>query len=31
MAFRIIVPVINRGCYFIADAATGNIIRVVRR
>lgn len=31
MAFRIIVPVMNQGCYFIVEAKTGNIVRVVRR
>ena len=31
MAYRILLPVLNQGCYFIVEEATGNIVRVVRR
>lgn len=30
MQYRIIVPVLNQSCYFIAETVSGNIVRVVR-
>jgi len=30
MQYKIILPVLNQCCYFIAESESGNIVRVVR-